>query len=74
MALDRLQEAEFPSLFVPVVGDAVAEAFEREAIGDIAIHDGADDVGHEVGQLQAVVEEDVLHPLPAHKVGYARWA
>lgn len=54
-ALDWLQEAKFPSLFVPVVWDAVAEAFEREAVGDVAIHDGADDVGREVGQLQAVV-------------------
>ena len=40
-ALDWLQEAKFSSLFVPVVRDAVAEAFEREAVGDVAVHDGA---------------------------------
>lgn len=74
VALERLLKSEFPVLLVLVVGDVVAEAGEGEAVGDVAIHDGADDVGHEVGQLQAVVEEDVFHPLPARKVGYARWA
>lgn len=70
-ALDWLQEAEFPSLFVPVVEDAVAEAFERESVGDVAVHDGADDVGREVGKLKAVVEEDALHPLSARQGGSA---
>lgn len=40
-ALDWLQEAKLPALVIPVIGDAVAEAFEREAVRDIAIHDGA---------------------------------
>ena len=70
-ALDWLQEAEFPSLFVPVVGDAMTEAFERESVGDVAVHDGADDVGREVDHLQAVEEEDVLHPRLPREVGDA---
>ena len=36
-ALEWLLESELPALFVPVVGDALAEAVEGEAVGDAAI-------------------------------------
>ncbi len=44
----------------------MAEAFEHETVGDFAEHDGADDVGCEVGQRQPVVEESGLYSLSAH--------
>ena len=46
-----------------VVGDAAAEAFEREAIGEATVHNGTDDVGYEVGQYQAMGREDAFHLL-----------
>ena len=39
-ALDWLQEAKLPALVIPVIWDAMTEAFEREAVVDVAVHDG----------------------------------
>lgn len=71
MALDVLLESELPALLVPVVGNALAEAAEGEAVGDAAVQDGLHDVGGEVDHLQAVEEEDALHPRLPREVGDA---
>ena len=43
-ALGVLLESELPALVVPLVGDAIAEAAEGEAVGDAAVQDDLHDV------------------------------
>ncbi len=70
-ALERLLESELPALLVPVVGDALAEEAEGEAVGDAAVQDCLHDVGGNVDHLHAVEKEDALYPRLPRKVGDA---